>query len=60
MTKGHFSELQVLRSHNGFYVGTVFIAGSISGYGSRRSDYFAKQSDAQAELERLTTNGGAS
>lgn len=57
----HYSDLQVLHSDGGYYVGTVFTNVLPDGRswqepGSRDSGYFAKEEEAKlflAEVERL-------
>ena len=56
--KGRYSELQVLQSAAGFYVGTVYHAPE--GYtepGSRDSGYFKTREDAQKFLDYTNGSG---
>lgn len=58
--KGNYSELQVLRSPAGYYVGTLYNAPE--GYqepGSRDSDYFPTRADAEAYLKLTLAFEGA-
>jgi hypothetical protein len=53
---GRYSDLQVLRSAAGWYVGTVFT--DASGFpmpGSRDSGYFATREDAEGFLKAVTS-----
>ena len=51
----NYSDLQVLRSAAGFYVGTTYLTsyvfGEVEEPGSRDSGYFATKAEARAELE---------
>lgn len=50
--KGNYTELQVLQSGAGFYVGTLY--NNPEGYqepGSRDSDYFRTREEAELELK---------
>jgi hypothetical protein len=53
--KAQYSELQVLRSAAGWYVGTTYTNedGRWVGPGSRDSGYFATEAEAQAFLNAL-------
>lgn len=57
-----YSDLQVLRSNAGFYVGTTFKERDENGRelyeapGSRDSDYFATAEEAGAFLEEMEAN----
>lgn len=56
--KDNYTDLQVLRSGGGYYVGTLYRTDE--GWdepGSRDSDYFATKDDATTELERLLAGG---
>ena len=56
--KGNYTELQVLHSNAGYYVGTMY--NNPDGYqepGSRDSDYFNKKEEAQAFLDQLVEAG---
>jgi len=55
--KGNYSELQVLKSAAGYYIGTLYTNPSYSEFpgliepGSRDSEYFATKEEAQAVLD---------
>ena len=56
---GHYSELKVMRSNAGHYIGREYVttSGKYKGMiepGSRESDYFPTQAAAQKELESTT------
>lgn len=54
--KTGYSELQVLRSGAGYYIGTIYTDPE-TGFrepGSRDSDYFSKRESAEKFLEELT------
>jgi hypothetical protein len=51
----HYSDLQVLRSNAGWYIGTVY-TDPTDGFkepGSRDSDYFPTREAAQLELDKI-------
>lgn len=55
--KGRYSDLQVLRSGAGFYVGTIYH--NPEGFdepGSRDSDYFPTREQAEAYLKAIGEN----
>lgn len=51
----YYSELQVLKSNTGFYVGTIYTDPStgITEPGTRDSDYFSAERRARAELDKF-------
>ena len=55
--KGQYSDLQVLQSGAGFYIGTLFTnkEGPVefTEPGSRDTEYFATREEAEAELKRI-------
>lgn len=52
--KGNYSELQVLRSGAGFYIGTIYTGeDGIKEPGSRDSDYYPTREAAQKDLDAL-------
>lgn len=55
--EGKYSDLMVLRSAAGWYVGTVFTHhGGFQEPGSRESEYFATRQEAQDALDNQTWN----
>lgn len=54
---GYYSELQVLESAAGFYVGTLFHykSNGFVGPGSRDSDYFTRKDEAEGYLRFLNS-----
>ena len=57
--KGKYSDLQVLRSHAGWYIGTVFTEDGFSEPGSRDSNYFRTEQEAKDELDQWEKDGGS-
>ena len=52
--KGKYSELQVLHSFAGYYLGTIYTdKDGFQEPGSRDSGYFPKREQAEAELKKL-------
>lgn len=52
--KGNYSELQVMRSGAGYYVGTIYTgADGFQEPGSRDSGYFPTEKDAQLYLDMI-------
>ncbi len=51
--KKKYSELQVLKSGAGYYIGTTFDAGGYLDAGSRDTHYFLDEEEAQKELDLL-------
>ena len=59
--KGRYSEMQVLRSAAGYYVGTIYR--NPEGYvepGSRDSGYFRTKEEAQTFLDKVEKTGDIS
>jgi hypothetical protein len=54
--KGRYSELQVLRSGAGYYVGTIYHGEDFDEPGSRDSDYFRTEQEAAAYLSAINEN----
>lgn len=49
--KGRYSDIQVLKSNAGFYLGTVFVdEDGFKEPGSRDSDYYTTKEEAEAAL----------
>lgn len=59
--KTGYSELQVLKSAAGFYIGTMFVdpEDGFQEPGSRDSDYFPSREEAQAELDTWESDGAS-
>ena len=59
-TRANYSELQVLRSNAGWYVGTLYTdpETGLTEPGSRDSGYYPNQAEAQKALSLLVTLGG--
>ena len=55
--KDRYSELQVLQSRAGYYVGTVYIEDGVQMPGSRDSGYFATQAEAEEYLRAIIEDG---
>lgn len=56
--KPGYSDLQVLESPAGFYIGTIYTGeDGLQEPGSRDSDYFSTREDAEQELRVLTALG---
>jgi hypothetical protein len=55
--KDRYSDLQVLKSRAGYYVGTVYIEDGFETPGSRDSDYFATQTEAEEYLRAIIEDG---
>lgn len=51
--KAFFTDLQVIWSAAGFYVGTMFVDGDCIEPGSRDSGYFGSEAEAATELRRI-------
>jgi hypothetical protein len=54
--RAKYSDLKIMKSPAGYYVGTTYNAAGREGFdepGSRDSDYFATEAEAQAFLSRL-------
>lgn len=52
--KGNYSDLQVLQSAAGYYIGTLYTdSKGFVDMGSRDSEYFGTEKEAQTELELL-------
>ena len=56
----NYSDLQVLQSAAGFYVGTVYGQGEFTEPGSRDSDYFPTSDDAADFLDAVARTGDIS
>ena len=55
----NYSDLQVLKSAAGSYIGTTYRADGYYEPGSRDSDYYETREAAEADLKRLETSQGA-
>lgn len=56
--KGNYSELQVMQSGAGWYIGTIYTgADGFQEPGSRDSDYFATEAEAAEFLKGLEAAG---
>ena len=54
---GHYSDLQVLRSAAGYYIGTLWHGKGHTEPGTRDSGYFATEAEAQKVLDYIDTTG---
>lgn len=55
-----YSDLQVLKSAAGYYIGTVYTDGSFTEPGSRDSSYFKTEVAAQGLLDYIVETGDIS
>lgn len=58
--KENYSELQVLKSAAGFYIGTTYDGDGFIEPGSRDSAYFRTHDEAQRFLDHVTATGDLS
>ncbi len=54
---GRYSHLQVLRSAAGYYIGTLWHGDGYTEPGSRDSEYFATEPEAQKILDYIDATG---